>query len=178
LKATREAALRETLMRAAHDLIFERHVDLSDGLEVGPPTSFDNASSPATITFWNVERGRRPDVQAILMNEQSAAAHLLCELNLGMARTRQRHTARNLAERLRVTCAFGVEFLELGVGDRREQAAIAGETNQAGLHGAAILLPHPLARPTPAGWRLVRRRGRALSDHELLVVTIEPESSP
>ena len=43
--------------------------------------------------------------------------------------------------------AFGVEFLELDLGDAREREWHAGQSNQLGLHGAAILSPHPLGRP-------------------------------
>jgi endonuclease/exonuclease/phosphatase family metal-dependent hydrolase len=147
----REAILRETPTRAVHDLVYERHIDLFDRIETGPPpASFDDAPSPATITFWNVERGRHPDEQAALLRAQNASAHLLCELDLGMARTGQRHTTRDLAERLDCSYAFGVEFLELDLGDRREQADHKGALNDAGLHGAAILSPHPLGRPALA----------------------------
>ncbi|NJO36935.1 MAG: endonuclease/exonuclease/phosphatase family protein, partial [Rhizobiales bacterium] len=144
----REAILREAPIRQVHDLIFDRHADLFDRVELGPPpASFDHAAVSATVTFWNVERGRHAGAQAALLGAQNASAHLLCELDLGMARTGQRHTTRDLAERLGCSYVFGVEFLELGLGDRREQAAHAGESNEAGLHGAAILSPHPLNRP-------------------------------
>ncbi len=72
---------------------------------------------------------------------------MLCELDLGMARTEQRHTTRDLAERLGSSYIFAVEFLELGLGNRLEQTASADKTNDAGLHGAAILSPHLLKRP-------------------------------
>jgi endonuclease/exonuclease/phosphatase family metal-dependent hydrolase len=72
---------------------------------------------------------------------------LLCELDLGMARSGQAHTTRALAERLGTGYAFAVEFLELGLGDAREQAWHAGQLNQAGLHGAAILSAFALERP-------------------------------
>lgn len=146
--AEREAILGRTACRAAHDLIFESHIDLFDRVEIGPPPpGLDDAGSPSTITFWNVERGRHPKEQAALLAAQDAAAHLLCELDLGMARTEQRHTTADLAERLGCTYAYGVEFLELGLGDRREQQAFAGQTNAAGLHGAAILSSRSLGRP-------------------------------
>ncbi len=146
--AAREAILGETSSHAVHDLILERHIDLFDRVEMGPPPpGFDDAGSPATITFWNVERGRHPQEQAALLAAQEAAAHLLCELDLGMARTEQRHTTADLAERLGCTYAYGVEFLELGLGDRQEQQAFSAQTNAAGLHGAAILSACSLSRP-------------------------------
>ncbi len=144
----RENILREKPSRAVHDLVFERHIDLFDRLEIGaPPPIFEKALSPARITFWNVERGRCPEAQASLLRRQTAAAHLLCELDLGMARTGQRHTTRDLAHALDASYAFGVEFLELGLGNRQEQSELGGQANAAGLHGAAILSPHLLGRP-------------------------------
>ena len=146
--AAREAILRHPPTRGVHDLIFERYVDLFDRVEAGPPAAnFHGPDNAATVTFWNVERGRHPDAQARLLSNQNAAAHLLCELDLGMARTEQRHTTRDLAQRLGASYVFGVEFLELGLGDSHEQAAHAGETNDAGMHGAAIISPYSLKRP-------------------------------
>jgi endonuclease/exonuclease/phosphatase family metal-dependent hydrolase len=71
----------------------------------------------------------------------------LCELDLGMARSGQAHTPRELARRLGAGYVFGVEFLELGLGDAWERRQHAGTDNEAGLHGAAILSPYPLERP-------------------------------
>ena len=59
-----------------------------------------------------------------------------------MARTGNRHTVADLARELGTGYAFGVEFVELGLGDARERAWHAGERNQAGLHGGAILSRH------------------------------------
>jgi endonuclease/exonuclease/phosphatase family metal-dependent hydrolase len=64
-----------------------------------------------------------------------------------MARSGQAHTTQALAERLRTGYAFAVEFLELGLGDAKEQTWHAGEVNEAGLHGAAILGACALERP-------------------------------
>ena len=43
--------------------------------------------------------------------------------------------------------AFGVEYVELGLGDDREKAWHANESNAVGLHGNAILSKAPLDRP-------------------------------
>jgi hypothetical protein len=64
---------------------------------------------------------------------------LLSELDQGMARSGQRHATRELASRLGCGYAFGVEFLELGLGDVREREAHAGVENAVGYHGGAIL---------------------------------------
>jgi endonuclease/exonuclease/phosphatase family metal-dependent hydrolase len=113
----------------------------------GPPGSPARLQGAARILFWNAERGKFLDPAARLLGRLDAAALLLCELDLGMARSGQAHTARELADRLGMGYAFGVEFLELGLGDTFEQAWHAGQVNQAGLHGGAILSRSPLERP-------------------------------
>ncbi len=65
---------------------------------------------------------------------------------MGYGALGQIHTARELAARLSLGYAFGVEFLELGLGDEREQATHTGAANDVGYHGAAILCGRPLSR--------------------------------
>ena len=69
---------------------------------------------------------------------------LLTELDVGMARSGNRHTVRELARTMGAGYAFGVEYVELGLGDDREKAWHAGESNAVGLHGNAILSKAPL----------------------------------
>jgi endonuclease/exonuclease/phosphatase family metal-dependent hydrolase len=117
-------------------------------LEVAaPPAERPPLEGAARIAFWNAERGKFLGASAALLGGLDAAAWLLCELDLGMARSDQAHTARELARRLGAGYVFGVEFLELGLGDAWERRQHAGAFNQAGLHGAAILSPYPLERP-------------------------------
>ncbi len=117
------------------------------GAEIRQPPQAKAPQNPLRVLFWNAERGRFPDAQAGLLAGQGAAVNLICELDCGMARTHQRHTARDLADRLGQGYAFAAEFLELGLGDQREQACHAGEDNLHGLHGSAILSPHALSNP-------------------------------
>ncbi|MCG8511895.1 MAG: endonuclease/exonuclease/phosphatase [Rhodospirillales bacterium] len=112
-----------------------------------PPKPGTDLGGTARIAFWNSERGRHPDLSADLMKRSGADVFLLGELDIGMARTDQRHTARDLAARLDHGYAYGVEYLELGLGDRHEQRELAGLRNSEGLHGAAILAPVTLRRP-------------------------------
>lgn len=107
----------------------------------GPP------ADAARIVFWNVQRGRHPDAQAVLLAGQGAAVNLLCELDHGMTRTGQRHTTRDLAERLDQGYAYALEFLELERGPAPELVGLSTEPNALGFHGNAILSPHALSRP-------------------------------
>lgn len=106
--------------------------------------------STPRIAFWNIERGKYLDRSAGLLRSLAADVILLCEVDVGMARSGQRHVARELAAMLATNYVFGVEYLELGLGDERERRWHAGERNAAGLHGAAILSPLALARPALA----------------------------
>jgi endonuclease/exonuclease/phosphatase family metal-dependent hydrolase len=143
----RAALLRLPPTGAAHAEALARHPALFDRVELAPPPAAKTLAGPARIAFWNAERGKDLDASAALLGGLAADVLLLCELDLGMARSGQAHTTRELAKRLRTGYAFAVEFLELGLGDAREQAWHAGQLNQAGLHGAAILSAVALERP-------------------------------
>jgi len=146
--AARDAILQLPVTRVSFERALAEQADLFDRVEVAPPpTTRVPPGASARVVFWNAERGKHLDASAKLLGRLDAAAFLLCELDLGMARSGQAHTARELARRLGVGYAFGVEFLELGLGDARERAWHAGEANAAGLHGAAILSAYPLERP-------------------------------
>ncbi len=147
LQAEREALLRLPPSRESFSAALTQHRALFDRVELAPPPVARSLAGPARIAFWNSERGKDLAASTALLDGLAADALLLCELDLGMARSGQAHTARELAARLGAGYAFAVEFLELGLGDAREQQWHAGEVNRAGLHGAAILSPCALERP-------------------------------
>ena len=124
------------------------HALLEHVEQQAPPEVERPAPDAATIVFWNAERGKFPAESTALLGSLDADALLICELDIGMARSNQHHTARDLADRLGCGYAFAVEFIELGLGDRAEQAEHRGAVNEAGLHGAAILSPRGLVKPT------------------------------
>jgi endonuclease/exonuclease/phosphatase family metal-dependent hydrolase len=131
---------------AAHAECLAR-LPFHDALEVAPAPA-PPAREPARLraVAWNAERGRRLEGASALLARSGADVFLLCELDHGMARSGQRHTARELARALGCGYAFGVEFLELGLGDRDEAARCAGQHNAVGYHGGAILSRLPLLR--------------------------------
>ncbi len=129
-----------------------------DALEIETPSEPEaHPTNTLRVVAWNAQRCRDPGAAARLLRATDAGMLLLTELDHGMARSGQRHTPRELARRLDCGYAFGVEFLELGLGDVHERATHAGAENSLGWHGAAILSKHALADP-----RLVRleRSGR------------------
>ena len=98
------------------------------------------------IACYNIERGLRLDRIIDLWTRHRARLSdiiLLSEADRGMARSGNRHSARDFGEALGYSWAYAVEFIELTKGDRRERRA-SGE-NQDGHIGNAILSRFPLS---------------------------------
>ena len=87
---------------------------------------------PFTCVAWNVERCLFPKESAQKIVDQQADLVLLSEVDNGMARTAQRHTSLEIARALKMNCAFGVEFLELGLGGANEHRFAPMPTTQKG----------------------------------------------
>ena len=105
------------------------------------------APTHLTVAAWNIERCKWVEPSAARLAALGADIVLATEMDRGMARSGQRHTTRDLAEQLSMGHIFGVEFVELALGDRFETAAAEGQSNADGLHGNAILSRWPLRRP-------------------------------
>ena len=102
------------------------------------------------IVAFNAERGSRYDgILALLQGDarlRDADVILLSEVDWGMARSDNRHVARDLADALGgFGYIFGIEFLELTKGEAFELEA-EGE-NTWSFHGNAILSRFPLRHP-------------------------------
>jgi len=80
---------------------------------------------------------------AAVLAAVGADVALLSEVDSGMARTANGDGPREVADALGAGYAFGVEFVELGLGDPAEAAQARG-ANQRGLHGNLILSRAPL----------------------------------
>lgn len=123
--------------------------------ELGVFGCVEHASSPERrsqprelrVVSWNLERGRFLAPAAGLLSRLAPDVVLLSEMDVGMARSGQHHTTRELAATLGHGYAYAVEFVELGLGGPEERERFAGEENQHGLHGGAITSAHALARP-------------------------------
>ena len=119
--------------------------------------------------------------------EQAAALRaadviILNEVDLGMKRTGYRHIAADLAEKLRMNYAFGVEFVELSPVylSGRNEAETAPEkalaelikvdpTRYKGLHGIAVLSRFPLEnvrlvpfKTQPYDWYQTEKNGASM----------------
>jgi endonuclease/exonuclease/phosphatase family metal-dependent hydrolase len=100
------------------------------------------------VAAWNVERGRRVDGVAALVRASGADVVLLSEVDSGMARTDNADVAAGLVAALGddFGYTYGVEFVELSVGDVTERdAAAPAARNARGLHGNAIVARTDLA---------------------------------
>jgi len=111
------------------------------------PSASAVAPSALRVVAWNAERCKHVGPSVALLRAAGADVALMTEMDDGMARSGQHRTLAAIADALGAGYAFGVEFIELGLGDAREQAWHAGETNSNGLHGNGILARVPMRRP-------------------------------
>lgn len=134
--------------RLASEPCLEADLPWLDDVDCGGTGAAQPASVIRVVAF-NAERGTHFDaIYDLLTNDPhlcGAEVVLLSEVDWGMARSGNRHVARDLAAALGMGYAFGTEFLELTKGDARE-ATLPGE-NDKSLHGNAILSRFPLLRP-------------------------------
>ncbi|MBA8818237.1 metal-dependent hydrolase [Ochrobactrum sp. P6BS-III] len=112
--------------------------------------SLHDATAPAaetgmlSVAAWNAERLKYHTGSVALLAAHQPDILLLTEADIGMARSGNRHTVADLARDLGMSYAYGVEFVEMGLGDRREREWHKHETNSIGFHGNAVLSRLPL----------------------------------
>ena len=138
------AALKADPTPTSHDALVARVPGLQ-ALEVAPSPVPAAVPAVLRIAAWNAERLKHADASATLLRSAGADVALLSEVDLGMARSGNRHTAADLAAALGMGYVYGAEFVELGLGDARETLWHAGQSNRAGFHGNAILSRFRLA---------------------------------
>jgi endonuclease/exonuclease/phosphatase family metal-dependent hydrolase len=114
----------------------------------GSPSALAPLAFPFTVAAWNLERCLFPKESAAHIAATGACVVLLSEMDDGMARTAQRHTTAEVAQDLSMQYAYGVEFIELGLGSEIEKRVFCRDDfNARGLHGNALLSAAPLLRP-------------------------------
>lgn len=119
-----------------------------DGVELGVHRApAPRGEGPLRVLAWNIQRGARlPEILDALSSDPTMARAdvlLLSEVDCGMARSGNRHVARELAAALRMHYAFAVSYLVLG--DDLLENPLGGE-NTLALAGQAILSRLPLTR--------------------------------
>lgn len=66
-----------------------------------PPSSLNQPLSlPLTVAAWNLERCYNVEKTVAALKSEGAQLVLLSEVDNGMARTRQRHTSRDIAQQM------------------------------------------------------------------------------
>lgn len=98
------------------------------------------------VMAWNVERCLDIKGSAKLLQFYDPDIILLSEMDNGMSRTQQKHTTKKLAKRLGMYYLYGVEFLELSLGEGAELELAEDDFNRKGFHGNAILSKMPIQK--------------------------------
>jgi endonuclease/exonuclease/phosphatase family metal-dependent hydrolase len=112
----------------------------------GPVTSMGNAPERLRAVGWNIQRGARlDDLRRAVVAPPFADADLflLSEVDVGLGRSGNRNVARELAEALGMSYAFGVSYLALGddFGENPDRIE-----NTLALSGAAVISRYPIGR--------------------------------
>ncbi|MCV9962349.1 endonuclease [Pararhizobium sp. BT-229] len=139
------ASLEKTI--ATHDAVmaglsFMNTIETGGGISRTEPLAF-----PLTVAAWNLERCLFPEETAEHLRGTGADVVLLSEMDNGMARTGQRHPTAELASMLGMTYAYGIEFIELGLGSDTELEFCDEVFNDKGFHGNALMASAALANP-------------------------------
>ncbi len=156
--------------------------DIRSVLEYCDVGNFSRVAAPEKPAYrflaWNLERGIRYEEQLEVLRShaylKTCDVLLLTETDLGMARSRNRAIAQDLARELEMHFAFVPCYLNLAKGSGVEYDA-TGE-NELGLHGNAILSRYPIGRvqaiPLKNGVDKMAGREKRLGHQNVLVADI------
>lgn len=97
-----------------------------------------------SVFSWNAERLKYARPSQAFLGSVLPDIALLTEVDIGMARSGNRHTVRDLSNAFDYGYVYALEFAELGLGDDRETEWHRGQSNHCGYHGNAILSRWPL----------------------------------
>ena len=113
----------------------------------GNAATCEALSFPFNVAAWNLERCLFPIESAQKLAAFDPAIVLLSEMDDGMARTGQKNTTSELADILRMQYAYGVEFIELGLGSEVEHEFCRDDYNSKGFHGNSLMAKTVLNEP-------------------------------
>jgi hypothetical protein len=121
-------------------------VEVDNSISTDANSCNDNGPNITVIEF-NTERGARWLEAINFLKGANADVIILNEMDIGMARTDQQHTTKLMAQMLKMNYAWGLEFVELTNGNKKEQDRFGRIPNFHGLHGNAILTRCPISDP-------------------------------
>jgi endonuclease/exonuclease/phosphatase family metal-dependent hydrolase len=107
----------------------------------------ERTDGPVRVGVWNVERLRHVEAITGILSRHRPDVILLSEVDKGMVRSGNRHGLADMAGKLGHHFAYGVEFVELGLGDENEVPADSDQRNALGFHGNAVTSSIRLYRP-------------------------------
>ena len=181
----------DVLAEAATGANHQDHHDAAAGripalhqIELRQPAAAHATPVTLRVAAWNVERCQHGAASGALLRRAGGSVALLSEMDLGMARSGNRHTTRDLAESLGAGYAFGVEFVELGLGFGREIIDHAGLGNTGSLHGnavvSAVTMRDPFLIPLDRGgdWFGLDWHHRRIGGRMALGVTVDIARGP
>ncbi len=142
--SAREALRAVPRTVVAHDAAMRVHPAMR-AVELGGTGAEKSLKFPIRVGAWNLERCLFPEESAEALRGLDLV--LLSEMDHGMARTGQRHTTAEIARLLGMSYAYGVEFMELGLGSPIEREFCKDESNTNGFHGNALMANEVLGRP-------------------------------
>ncbi|MEH7829966.1 endonuclease/exonuclease/phosphatase family protein [Gemmobacter denitrificans] len=131
---------------AAHDAHLAS-LPCMTSLETGGTAPETALAFPFTVAAWNLERCLFPADSAAMLAGTGAQVVLVSEMDNGMARSAQAHTTADLAAHLGMAYAYGVEFVELGLGSETEREFCTADHNALGWHGNGLMAATTLAQP-------------------------------
>jgi endonuclease/exonuclease/phosphatase family metal-dependent hydrolase len=175
-------AVESTALYARLRAEVERVLNSVERADFAPTKGLSEASRNAQAiraTAWNIERGSRFEEIVASLREHELMSRsdvlLLTELDYGMARSANRHVAREIAAALELNYAFAPCYINLSKGSGLESGA-SGENMEA-LHGNAVLARWPITRAwsiaLPNGKDKMRGREKRLGSQRAIVCDIE-----
>ncbi|GEO17537.1 endonuclease/exonuclease/phosphatase family protein [Microvirga aerophila] len=132
--------------RSVHAEFFE-HIEAFHVIERRPPSRPAAWPGSFRIAALNAKRLKNRAAVRSLLDRAGLHAALLSEADAGMARSGNVHTIGELAAPSGEGFLFGVEFMELDLGDAREMRDHHGQRNACGFHGNGIVAALELADP-------------------------------
>lgn len=131
---------------AAHARFLES-IEAFQTIEYRSSRQTTQRSGRLRVAALNAERLADPGSVRRLVDSVGADVMLLSEVDVGMARSGNVHTVRELTGLSDLSYVYGVEFVELDLGDKEEMRCHAGERNACSLHGNAIVSSLAIEQP-------------------------------
>ncbi|MDX2149409.1 MAG: endonuclease/exonuclease/phosphatase family protein [Bryobacteraceae bacterium] len=179
---------RSTRQLLASPVYGRIHGALEKVLKTPQTGNFRRREAPARERYrflaWNIERGIHLERQIEALREHEYLSQcdvlLITETDIGMARSKNREVAREMAEALGMDYCFVPSYISLVKGSGLEN--LAEGDNEYGLHGDAILSRYPLTNvrviPLENGIDKFAAREKRLGSPTVIAADVELPGMP